>query len=868
LIKGRSSSSSLIKGRSLLFIDIKKMNGSISCETINGNSNTIAFGCIWLSINNEYYDDIIVYAMNNVIAISNLKTKSVLCTIKGHSGRINAIDKIINNDTIDIVSASEDKTIRVYQCMKTNLLQWKLKATLNGFEASVITLSCLNVINIGTVIAASDAIGLIKIWHNDNDKFELVDEIKTAPIQMPHALKLTSLPKPGNHNHIIALLLGCVDAKIHMNISTAIEKTGDIQSSLSKFLSIGSLYGHEEWITCIASRNVDDDTVLIASGSQDSKIRVWRISREFKNVDSIDSNNAAVEVSKVEDANVEDDANEGDNIDAEEGAVQLVQEEISSEARIVFESLNSVYSIFFDALLLGHEDWVTSVGWLTNLNSTENKKNSFSLFSSSMDRNMIIWKENDVNGGVWEPRTRIGDVGGMLGGSVGANLLGFTGGCIPDNGKGVLGVGYGGSLHLWLRKDDEQWFPQPYVTGHFGHVNDIAWSSTGSYLISVSSDQTCRLFAETKGIKNGWKEISRPQIHGYDLNSVVLSLAPSYQIFSGGDEKIIRVFDAPLIVIDGLEKLCNIKPYSESTDSIVERVQRAYIPELGLSNKSADLMSKQEKLEQETRNVTGLDWSQPPLEGQLADHTIWPETKKLFAHNYDIVAMTLSNNGKILASSCKARNSHSAGINTWDTGSMLSIQNLMIHESTVVCLKFSHNDKFLASSGKDRALCIFKLDESTTNMYEVCIALGNAHKRIVWDLCWSGDSSFLITASRDGFCKIWTIGIDQDTKKDTINCISSFSPLDNIAVTAIDILPKQIHDDKWLTVIGSESGEILLYYIGLNNIEYIMKVDNCYSHGSTVKRLRFRPIDDDQNKYWFASCSEDFSVRIFNVSLK
>lgn len=841
------------------------MSPIISCNSIIGSSNTIANGSIWFSLND---DDIIVYAMNNIIAISSLNDKAVLCTIKGHNGRINAIDKVINDDIIEIISVGEDKIVYVHQCNKNNLLKWDLKAKLSGFQTSIITVSCLNILNVGIVIAASDAIGHINIWHRNhyNDSFNLIDEIKTAPIQMPHSLKLTSLPKPdGNCHHIIALLLGCVDAKIHMNISTVIEKVGDTSSLVSKFQSIGSLYGHEEWITCLAAKNVDDDTVLIASGSQDSKVRIWRISREFKNSDSIPST-TAVEVSKVGDIDVEDDANDGDNIDAEEGAVQLVQEENSSEARIVFESLNSVYSIFFDALLLGHEDWVTSVGWLPNLHATEKNKNSFSLFSCSMDRNMIIWKENNPNG-VWEPRTRIGDVGGMLGGSVGANLLGFTGGCIPDNGKGVLGVGYGGSLHLWLRKDDNQWFPQPFITGHFGQVNDISWSSTGSYLISVSSDQTCRLFAETKNIKKGWKEVSRPQIHGYDLNSVVLSLAPSYQIFSGGDEKIIRVFDAPLIVIDGLEKLCDIKPYSQSSESMQDRVQRAYIPELGLSNKSADLMSQQEQLEQETRNVAGLDWSQPPLEGQLADHTIWPETKKLFAHNYDIVAMALSNNGKVLASSCKARNSQSAGINTWDTGNMLSIQNLMIHESTVVCLKFSQNDKFLASSGKDRALCIFKLDEETTNIYELCIALGNAHKRIVWDLCWAGDSSFLVTASRDGFCKVWTISIDPNTNKDTINCISSFSPLDGVAMTAIDILPKQILDDKWLVVIGSETGEILLYNIGLNNNEFIKRVEDYYSHGSTVKRLRFRPINDDKNKYWFASCSEDYSVRIFNISI-
>ena len=748
-------------------------------------------------------------------------------------------------------------------------MDWYLKAKLNGFQASVITLSCLNIINIGVIIAASDSTGHINIWHrkqddnNNNNNFELIDEINTLPIQMPYSLLLTSLPKPSSDHHLIGLLLGCVDAKIHISISTATEKLLDKSAIVSKFSSIGSLYGHEEWVTCLTSRNVDDDTVLLASGSQDSKIRIWRISKSLKNLEICKSNNVMVEVSKVLESDNIDDENDGDNIDAEEGTVQLVQEEVTGEARIVFESLNSVYSIFFDALLLGHEDWVTSVGWLKNPIIEQNKI-SFSLFSSSMDRNMIIWKEDNLSG-VWEARTRIGDVGGMLGGSVGANLLGFTGGCIPDNGKGVLGVGYGGSLHLWMRSNDSSWSPQPFITGHFGSVNDIAWSSTGSYLVSASSDQTCRLFAEAKGEIKGWKEISRPQIHGYDLNSIALALAPSYAIFSGGDEKIIRVFDAPLTVIDGLEKLCGIKQYKEDIENSTQRIQRAYIPELGLSNKSADLMSKQEKMEQETRNVGGLDWNQPPLEGQLADHTIWPETKKLFAHNYDIVAITLSTSGKILASSCKARNSQSAGINTWDTVSMLSLQNLMIHESTVVCLKFSHDDKYLASSGKDRALCIFKLDESTSNMYELCVALGNSHKRIVWDLCWSGDSSFLVSVSRDGFCKIWTIELDQNTNKHMLNCVASFSPLDNIAVTAIDILPKIIEQDKWLTVIGLENGDLLLYYIGLNKVEYLVKMEKYYSHGATVKKIRFRPNDNNEKTYCFATCSEDFSVRIFNL---
>ena len=53
---------------------------------------------------------------------------------------------------------------------------------------------------------------------------------------------------------------------------------------------------------------------------------------------------------------------------------------------------------------------------------------------------------------------------------------------------------------------------------------------------------------------------ARAQIHGYDLNALVCS--PSrvgegdHVIYSAGDEKVIRVFDAPQNVLDGLHRLC------------------------------------------------------------------------------------------------------------------------------------------------------------------------------------------------------------------------------------------------------------------------------------------------------------------------
>ena len=197
-------------------------------------------------------------------------------------------------------------------------------------------------------------------------------------------------------------------------------------------------------------------------------------------------------------------------------------------------------------------------------------------------------------------------------------------------------------------------------------MNDLTWSPDSSYVITASSDQTCRLYAplqhsdlianydnnccnsgesvvltstcdsksnsDSNSIKlthNPWREISRPQIHGYDLHSIAVTPSlDKYLIYSGADEKVLRVFDAPSCVIEGLTTLCGrnrIKPTSTGTsDSTGPRVTRAYIPELGLSNRASETMSNQEKTDQDARNVQTLNWTYTPLEGQLADYTVWP----------------------------------------------------------------------------------------------------------------------------------------------------------------------------------------------------------------------------------------------------
>ena len=64
--------------------------------------------------------------------------------------------------------------------------------------------------------------------------------------------------------------------------------------------------------------------------------------------------------------------------------------------------------------------------------------------------------------------------------------------------------------------------------------------------------QTTRIFApwlNEPHFKNGdtWHEISRPQVHGHDINCVtIIQGKGNHHFVSGAEEKVARVFEAPL----------------------------------------------------------------------------------------------------------------------------------------------------------------------------------------------------------------------------------------------------------------------------------------------------------------------------------
>ena len=596
----------------------------------------------------------------------------------------------------------------------------------------------------------------------------------------------------------------------------------------------GSLPGHLDWVTCFAfwdcqegessKEDADDDGgFLLASGSHDARIRLWKCHPPTTAAASIDND-------------MDDGCSDGSDDESEADEDDLLDE---GEARLrILHGDGTETAVTLEALLIGHEEAVTSLSFrpraATALPISSTSAASPCLMSSSMDRTILLWMEESseeddaladdsvgvvppsatmpsTGGGAWVPISRVGAAGGILGGPIGSSLSGFVDATFSPDGNGIAGHGYGGSLHFWrtsVRKygeevEAERWSAGPCLTGHFRGVSDISWEvSRGQYLLSAGLDQTCRLWAEipvlgssgseaaSTGDDVTWHEAGRPQVHGFDLNT--LACVSDHRLVSGADEKVIRVFEAPKATLRLLQSLDAVKtgaaPSSVDDKDDLDRPERAFLPSLGLSNRTTVTGGIEEEdgfeatgtpnvSDPASNNENRPAQNQPkvklPTERDLGVVSLWPESRKLFGHHYEVVcvaATTTPTGNVIVASACKARDVENASIMIFDISSGRCLQVLKGgHRSTVVSLTFSADGQYLASAGKDRRLCLWKLrnqdklTEDDQSMFYLASAVDSAHKRIIWsvDFC-PADPSLLVTGARDGFAKIWEINVNEE----------------------------------------------------------------------------------------------------------
>lgn len=148
---------------------------------------------------------------------------------------------------------------------------------------------------------------------------------------------------------------------------------------------------------------------------------------------------------------------------------------------------------------------------------------------------------------------------------------------------------------------------------------------------------------------------------------------------------------------------------------------------------------------------------------------------------------------------------------------------------------------------------------------------------------WTPDGSHLITASRDGLCKVWSIG----TAAEALQLACSFSPFDGAAVTAVQTIAVASKNSSVLAAVGSENGQLKFWKIpndssvggsgggsdaatavttALKEPMCALTVPDNFAHGSTVKRIRCLP-EQWRGGALLASVSADHTLRLHQLHL-
>lgn len=743
-------------------------------------------------------EQLVAVGCSNTIGLwKPLGEKGIYATLKKHTKDVTAV-KFVGDY---IVSTGEDCQVNVWKKEKNS---YALHDSLDFHTQSV---TCLAVIDGMFVTGSAD--GNICIWEI-KDKVTLKHSFQVANSFFPLSLAIQDVDEFGNY----VLAISGTNNNIYIY-------TFGLETIEESFTKSATLTGHEDWVKCLAFVcDKKNKSYILASGSQDRYIRLWRL--------------------KLND--------EIDNSDEDETKLILLS---NKQHKFAMGQTNAAFS--FEAMIVGHDDWVTGLQW----NPT---KDSLQLLSCSADTALMVW-EMDPESGIWCCINRLGEMS-IKGASTATGASGGFWSCVwfidpKTNCHYILANGKTGSIRVYKSIDEhaKSFESGLGITGANKEITDIVWSKDGKYFFATSLDQTTRLYARWKATET-WHEFARPQIHGYDM--ICLDNLSTTKFVSGGDEKVLRVFEMTNSISKLLKNLCGIEVAQE------ELPESASLPVLGLSNKAANeqleageaMEEKEDEKENEDviANLTG-----PPLEDHLQRYTLFPEIEKLYGHGYEITCTATNPQGTLIASACRSNLAKHAVIRIFNAANEYQLCSKVLegHNLTITSLEFSPDGQYLLAVSRDRQFSLWKVSDESTGQFELVELNPKAHSRIVWDCTWAPTDNLFFTVSRDRQIKLWNI----TTQIDMVSSLKFEEPVTSVSCY------KHAINEKLIVAVGFESGDISLLSVTLSNFDIttINQFDTLITPASRISKLGFSTEKNDH--IHLSAGSTDTSVRVYSIPI-
>jgi WD40 repeat protein/energy-coupling factor transporter ATP-binding protein EcfA2 len=343
------------------------------------------------------------------------------------------------------------------------------------------------------------------------------------------------------------------------------------------------------------------------------------------------------------------------------------------------------------------------------------------------------------------------------------------------------------------------------LEGHKDFVTSVNFSPDGKTLVSVSRDNTIKLWNVETG-----EEIRT--LKGHDGVQSVNFSPDGKTLVSGSWDNTIKLWN-----VETGEEIRTLKGHDNSVNSV---------------NFSPDGKTLVSGSGDKTIKLWNVETGQ--------------EIRTLKGHDNSVISVNFSPDGKTLVSG-----SGDKTIKLWNVKTGQEIRTLKGHDNSVISVNFSPDGKTLVSGSGDKTIKLWNVETGK----EILTLKG--HDNAVWSVNFSPDGKTLVSGSLDKTIKLWNVETGKLWNGSTGQEIRTLKGHDSY-VNSVNFSP----DGKTL-VSGSEDKTIKLWDVEtgkLWNVETGKEIRTLKGHDSYVYSVNFSP--DGKT---LVSGSRDKTIKLWDV---